>query len=665
MSFAILIVVPLIVTTIAVNMKAGSIIKSNINTMSIQTLKESEKGFNTYLKGLSQQVNLLTRKNELKHLDENEADNLDGVKDALQAALKTTEKPVRAYYATENGKMITAELYEEDGKTKTKYDIKDNVDVKGEEWYKDSLGRKAIDGVFALYSQPHLDKDTNKMIITVSQEIKSKEVVVGVVALDIDFDTVKEFVQNISVLNEGYAVLCNQDGKLLVDKEDENKPIGSLENLEFWDNAKDEDEGNYTGTIDSEPMYFSMKTETITSWKLISVVKEKEVSDSVLQLTIRSALIAVISIFAGILIAVFISKNFAEEFKKLKDAFFRVADGDFTQKVNIKRNDEFGELSDSFNIMMDNISELIANVDKASIKLVDESQIIMTMSRDTSEATENVSRAIEQVAAGATKQAQDTDEINREVQLLSDKLDGSKEHVVKIGRMSEATQLLSEDGLNILNDLVNVFTMTKNNSHNSAEMVKEMAESINNINYISNIIAGITEQTNLLSLNASIEAARAGEAGKGFAVVADEIRKLAEESRNSTDKIKEMVEIIISKAKDTEKAMDDSTVMLDNQEGIVKKTKDVFDNIIDSVGELTDAIRNISRLNDDMNESKEKVADKINNMAEIAEGATSISEEVSASSEEVETTMTDLNNRAVELGSMSQDLQNQLKQFKL
>ena len=169
-----------------------------------------------------------------------------------------------------------------------------------------------------------------------------------------------------------------------------------------------------------------------------------------------------------------------------------------------------------------------------------------------------------------------------------------------------------------------------------------MAESINKINYISDAIAGITEQTNLLALNASIEAARAGEAGKGFAVVAEEIRKLAEQSKESTDEIKEIVSDISKKSGNSTTAMDESMSMLMEQDKSIESTKEIFNKIVDSIKGLAFSMKLINDSTHDMNGDKEIVTSEINEISNISQEVASVSEEVTASSEEVTATMNEL-----------------------
>jgi methyl-accepting chemotaxis protein len=315
--------------------------------------------------------------------------------------------------------------------------------------------------------------------------------------------------------------------------------------------------------------------------------------------------------------------------------------------------------------MVDNVSKLMKNVQNTSSDLLEASINISSMSEETTASISEVSNAIQEVANGATNQAQSATEVAMSVDELSNRIDDVDRQTNHINKLSGETEQLSTQGLVILKDLISKAIKTRDNSMESADLVNEMTKSIGKIQYISNAIAGITEQTNLLALNASIEAARAGDAGKGFAVVAEEIRKLAEESKTSTDQIKDIVAEINMKANNTQSAMGESTNMLQQQGEAIKETEDIFNKIVDSIIPLTGAIENINSLNKKMHSNKDEVNIQIQNIAAVSEESASISEEVTASTQEVSATMDELTRYANNLQEISSKLQDELKSFNL
>jgi len=198
-----------------------------------------------------------------------------------------------------------------------------------------------------------------------------------------------------------------------------------------------------------------------------------------------------------------------------------------------------------------------------------------------------------------------------------------------------------------------------------ADIVTDMNKSVKEISMISDAINAITEQTNLLALNASIEAARAGEAGKGFAVVADEIRKLAEQSKNSTEQIKSIIGNIQLKAITAVQAMDSTKKSNLDQNEAVTKTEQIFNDILFSITTLTEKVGTVENSVESMQVQKQIFVTQIENTSAISEETASSTEEVTASTEEVTATMDKFTQHTEELQQLAEKLKEEIDKFKI
>lgn len=669
LSFLLVIIIPLLILGLLSIKQSQNILESNMELTSVQTLRESKKGFINYLKMLSQEIDILTRKNELKSFEvdgEIVDENVDPAQNSLVAALKTCDGSVRAYYSTINNRLITAWLTkDENGKTQGNYKIEENIDLSKTDWYAGALKNEKRDGVFAVFSKPYTDKETGKKIITVAQELKKKEVVVGIVAMDVDFSVVEDYVKNINLLNTGYVLMVDENGNILVNN-DNNKYIkDSLNNLNIWKEMQSEDEGKHILHVNNEEVHIVNLNDKITNWNLIGVISNNEISNSLRKIKVTTAFLSFIGIIIGIIVSYIVTKQFKKQINKINTAFEYLADGDFTNKVDVNSHDEFGQLGNNFNTMVDNVSKLMKNVENTSYNLLDISDQIYIMSNETKTTAQNVSEAIENVANGAVKQAESTTAATKQVENLAEQLLESKKFSESLNEMSNKTQTLSLSGIKMLDTLIIKADETKKISEMTASVVTEVVNSIENINYISNAIADITEQTNLLALNASIEAARAGDAGKGFAVVADKIRELAEQSKNSTDEIKNIIETINTNVHSAKDALIKNKKIKEDEDKSIIETKDLFSTILQSVEDLIKGLEKINLLNKKMFDSKEIVVAKMEDISTVSEESASVSEEVTASSTEVAETMSKLNSNTQKLEEMANILKEDLKKFKL
>lgn len=691
-AFMVAILGSVLICALLTHSKVKSVLNSNMQLTSEQTLSSAMTSLQTYEKTISLPVDLLTRKDSIKQLliePENYDKYIDNVNDELVAACKVVNGSVRAYYALNDGRTITGWVkYEADG-SKTAMNTVENKDLSGKEWYTACQGRKAkVNSIFSYITAPYTDEETGEQIITVCQEVKYKDVVQGVVAMDIEASALADYVENIRLLNTGFVMLVDEQGNIMVDSESNTFADGTVADLEFFaplteelDNLEEQKaqleesedpaaddivlQASYNMRAEGRNCAITAMTDRVTGWRMIGCINDQENQKNLININIGTLAAGMIGLVFGCVIAVVTAFSFNREIKKLQNATHRVAGGDFSKKIKVTRSDEFGVLETNFNGMMDDVSGLIHAVEDKSNHILEVAGGISEVAGNTKTTIEQVTQAIDSVAQGAVKQAESTQEANTQVEHLKNSLDETKEYVSGMNGMTEKANEVSTEGIESVKDLIEKSGKTAEKSKVSLEVMNEMVESIDKIFYISDTIADITSQTNLLSLNASIEAARAGEMGKGFAVVADEIRKLADESKESTDEIKKIITEITEKSKLVEATMQENEVLQSEQQEAINRTEEIFGEIMKQIEMLGSGMERINTLNENMSANKDLVVDKMGTIASVSEQSAAATEEVNASTEQVNVTMAEISEHTGTLQAIAKDLMETINRFKL
>ena len=377
------------------------------------------------------------------------------------------------------------------------------------------------------------------------------------------------------------------------------------------------------------------------------------------------AAIGIILIILFTVLIIFTYKGITRFIEQFKTLLEQAESGDLTIMGQIYKKDELDELTEGFNRFISKVRNLISEAKEASATVVSSSNEIMNTSDEVSKGAEEVACTISNIAESASEQAKLADHSNNAVKDVVEGLNRITENTLYISELANKTMETVTDGTENLKQQIDRMTNTKNASQNVSDVISDLSTKSNEIGNVVEFINGITDQINLLALNASIEAARAGEAGRGFTVVAKEVENLAVLSKDSTQKISKLISEVQT---DIEKAVVEVTttnVSIDEQATSLKLTDDSFNLIQKSVFEVTNKIKEVAIETEVINENAITVEKSINNIANIIEQNAANTEEVASATEEQTASIQEVSSSMNILADLSNNLQKAIDKFKV
>ncbi|MDF2715069.1 MAG: chemotaxis protein [Paenibacillus sp.] len=481
----------------------------------------------------------------------------------------------------------------------------------------------------------------------------------GMLVIEVKQSALKDALGVISIGNGSETVIIGKDNKVIFsEKTDELESAYTLDiaaNIAKSGSSTD----NFFTEKKNEQIIAVYDPIQKSDWLLVGAVSVDELvkdAASIFNITVIMLIVsALLAIGVGLLVIRFIARPLVG----LRNLMVEGARGNLTVRTKLTgRQDEIGQLSASFNQMMEQITSLVAQTNLSAQEVLQTASELSDSSKKTALSAKEIAVATEEIANGASSLAVEAERGSDLTGSISQKVD----HVVDANALMETAaaevQSASRKGTEYMSDLITKTGTTEDLMRSMAEKVEKLQESTSSIRKILDMLNNITKQTNILSLNATIEAARAGAAGKGFMVVADEIRKLAEQSKQSIDVVAQITESIQTEMKETVAVLSEAYPIFQEQIASVKDADGIFKQVQAQMDGFAGKLKEVTVSVQQLKSSQVVLSEAMGNVSAVAEESSATSQEVASLSSE----QLSISGGLVKLSEKLEDLSNSLKE---
>lgn len=419
----------------------------------------------------------------------------------------------------------------------------------------------------------------------------------------------------------------------------------------------------------NEELYYGYFMPIKSDGEVFGMAFAGELKDNVTEATqgiiVTFIIVAVCLVVVFAAIALFFSKGLLKSFDTLGKSVDALSKGDLSQQKVCKSNvKEMNTLLQETGIMQSNLAETIGKVKDVSQKLVGDISEVTLLSDSTASRAKQITSAMQELSVTSMSMAENVQDINVQMLEIGNCVNDISENVEHLYNSSANIVTTNEEAKVNMQAIMDNSVKSVEAVNDIGEQIKQTNDSIAEIDKAVELIIGISEQTNLLSLNASIEAARAGEAGRGFAVVAEEIRSLSEQSAEGAEMIKNLAQTITEKSKKSVKLADSvHSLILIEQENI-DKTQKKYEELSNDINQSVNEIKSITDKTDNLTNYKEKVIENVQSLSAISEENAASNQEVSANISEIISEVQIVNTNCEKMNGLANELEESVSYFR-
>lgn len=619
-SFLILIIVPMVLNVAVIYFNSTKAIKDKISLFSLEIIEQTSRNLDLKMLQINHDIGFIDSNNEIKSIvyKKNYIDDIEKkretkkVKNLLSSITLDNKDIKKIMLFTASGEKIEDKIHYENG---------------------DFWSRNG--GFFDTNTYKEVLKMNQDMLWCTGLNGNYKEIAIlkhiineatgengAVLVILVDQLVFGDILSDVHLGDGTDVVILNGDRKVISHKLGEN--LGKKLTDEYINDIYGQSDAGKFSTNNNLITYKTIGN----GWKILCQVPTNSVVKEIKKVSYITIFIGIISLVIAIGISIIIATNISKPLKNISNLMKKAEEGDLTVKSVVKGEGEIATLSQSFNIMIENIRGLIVDT-RDLVELVEnDANTVKESAYITNQTSEQVTLAFENITIGTTKQVEDSENTTTIIDDLSGQINNVADNMKNVMGIIENTNQAEKNAMITVNNLnVSSRQLTKILDEIKNYMEKLRKRSIDIIE-INKIIENVNKKTNLLALNASIEAARAGEAGRGFTVVAQEIGKLAEQSKNSTDVIEDLISNVEKDILDAGKVVNNAYAIFESQEESVIKTDQSFKNILDRLQEISEQVEYVNEAITNINDYKENAIVAIRNIKDVSEEAAASTQEV-------------------------------------